>query len=700
VTASGTAPLSYQWQRNGSNISGATSSSYTISSVSASDNGDTFRAVVSNSAGSATSNAATLTVTSNQSPTGTINTPAGGTTYRGGMVINYSGSATDPEDGTLGGSAFTWRVDFHHDTHVHPFIPDTSGQTSGSFTIPNQGHTETDVWYRIILIVRDSVGATHTTTRDLQPQLATITIASNPTGMQVTLDGQPHPAPYSEQSVVGVQRSIGAPSPQTRSGTTYTFSSWSDGGSATHTITTPSTNTTYTATFTTSVPTATGTPPSGSQTVTFDDKSGQNQALNGQYPANVINWGSGQWYHSGPWGQFSTKSVSFGDSSQTSAAFTFITPRRLVSMQAYNGGSGSSTISVACSGQTTRTATVAAGQLFTLTTNWTGTCGQVTLTSSNGWNTNFDNLVYAGSGTPVPTAAPTQTPTAAPTGTPTRTPTPPPTSTPGGSQTITFDDKSGQDQPLNGQYPSNLINWGSGQWYHSGPWGQFSTKSVSFASSSQTSGSFSFVTPKRLLRLTAYNGGSGSSTITIACSGQPTKSQSVAAGQTATIDTGWTGTCSPVTISSSNGWNTNYDNLVIDNGPTGQTITFDDRSGENQPLNGQYPSNVIDWGSGQWLHSGPWGQFSTKSVSFSSSGRTSASFTFTTPRRLVRLDAYNGGGGSTTITIACSGQATKTVTLGAGQMTTIDTGWTGACTTVTITNSNGWDTNFDNFVLG
>ena len=38
--------------------------------------------------------------------------------------------------------------------------------------------------------------------------------------------------------------------------------------------------------------------------------------------------------------------------------------------------------------------TVNAGQLSTLTTNWTGTCPTVTVTSSNGWNTNFDNLVY------------------------------------------------------------------------------------------------------------------------------------------------------------------------------------------------------------------------------------------------------------------------------------------------------------------
>jgi len=62
VVASGTAPLAYQWQKNGSDISGATSSLYTTPATTASDSGATFRVVVSNSAGNATSNNATLTV--------------------------------------------------------------------------------------------------------------------------------------------------------------------------------------------------------------------------------------------------------------------------------------------------------------------------------------------------------------------------------------------------------------------------------------------------------------------------------------------------------------------------------------------------------------------------------------------------------------------------------------------------------------
>lgn len=62
VVASGSSPLSYQWQKNGTAIAGATSSMYTTSPVAAGDNGAQFRVVVKNSAGQITSNPATLTV--------------------------------------------------------------------------------------------------------------------------------------------------------------------------------------------------------------------------------------------------------------------------------------------------------------------------------------------------------------------------------------------------------------------------------------------------------------------------------------------------------------------------------------------------------------------------------------------------------------------------------------------------------------
>ena len=68
VAASGSTPMSYQWRKNGSSISGATSASYTTPAISSSDNGATFSCVVSNSYGSVTSSGAVLTVGSAPPP--------------------------------------------------------------------------------------------------------------------------------------------------------------------------------------------------------------------------------------------------------------------------------------------------------------------------------------------------------------------------------------------------------------------------------------------------------------------------------------------------------------------------------------------------------------------------------------------------------------------------------------------------------
>lgn len=62
VTATGTAPISYQWRRDGANISGATSASYTLTGATIYDSGAVFTCFVSNAGGTDLSNGATLTV--------------------------------------------------------------------------------------------------------------------------------------------------------------------------------------------------------------------------------------------------------------------------------------------------------------------------------------------------------------------------------------------------------------------------------------------------------------------------------------------------------------------------------------------------------------------------------------------------------------------------------------------------------------
>jgi len=92
VTASGTAPMSYQWRKGGTAIAGATSSNYTIPSSQTPDAGS-FTVVVSNSTGSVTSAAATLTV--NPAPTApTITTQPTSETVATGHAVSFSIAAS------------------------------------------------------------------------------------------------------------------------------------------------------------------------------------------------------------------------------------------------------------------------------------------------------------------------------------------------------------------------------------------------------------------------------------------------------------------------------------------------------------------------------------------------------------------------------------------------------------------------------
>ncbi|HEX8552530.1 MAG TPA: PQQ-dependent sugar dehydrogenase [Abditibacteriaceae bacterium] len=247
VAVSGEAPFTYQWWRDGAKISGATAATYSFA-VAASDDEAVFSVVVTNSRGSVRSRNAVLAVSLNTAPSATISAPTEGTRYNAGDVISFSGDATDAEDGALPNSAFSWKIVFHHGTHTHPFRDNLVGIKSGTFTIPTQGETATDVFYRITLTVHDVYGSATSVSRDILPRIAQLQLRTNPAGLQVTLDGQPQTVPVNENSVVGIKREIGAPR-QTINGVTYEFSSWSDGGAATHTVSTPAANTVYVANF-------------------------------------------------------------------------------------------------------------------------------------------------------------------------------------------------------------------------------------------------------------------------------------------------------------------------------------------------------------------------------------------------------------------------------------------------------------------
>ena len=184
----------------------------------------------------------------NEAPQARIDAPAGGATFRAGQQLAFSGAADDAEDGPLADTQLTWWAELHHDSHTHPFMAPRQG-AGGSVTIPTRGETADTIFYRLHLRATDSSGATHEVTRDVLPQKAQLTLRTVPAGLAITLDGQPVAVPASVTGVVGVERDLAA-ADQNANGRRYRFASWSDGGAASHTISTPVADTTYTATFT------------------------------------------------------------------------------------------------------------------------------------------------------------------------------------------------------------------------------------------------------------------------------------------------------------------------------------------------------------------------------------------------------------------------------------------------------------------
>jgi glucose/arabinose dehydrogenase len=191
--------------------------------------------------------AVTITV-GNTPPTATIDAPAAGTTWKVGDVINFSGHATDAQDGTLPASALSWKLTMQHcpsNCHSHD-LQTIVGKANGSFTAPDHEYPS---YLELQLTATDSGGLTDTKTIRLDPRTVTLTFSSIPGGLRLAVNGTAGTASFTRTVIQGSTNTVSAITPQNKGKKNYAFSSWSDGGAQTHTITAPATNATYTARF-------------------------------------------------------------------------------------------------------------------------------------------------------------------------------------------------------------------------------------------------------------------------------------------------------------------------------------------------------------------------------------------------------------------------------------------------------------------
>jgi glucose/arabinose dehydrogenase/PKD repeat protein len=244
-------PLTYSWDLNGDgtfgDATGATAShTYTTAGVYH----PSLR--VTDDQGASDTESVTITA-GNTAPAAVIDSPTSALTWKVGDTINFSGHATDAQDGTLPASALSWSVILHHcftqtDCHEH-LIQTIAGVSNGSVTAPDHQYP---CWLELRLTATDSGGLTSTTSVRLDPKTVALTFRTNPGGLvlsDLVVNEAPRTTPFSVTVVVGSANSVSAPSPQQFNKFTYYFTSWSDGGAQSHTITAPAVNTTYTAIY-------------------------------------------------------------------------------------------------------------------------------------------------------------------------------------------------------------------------------------------------------------------------------------------------------------------------------------------------------------------------------------------------------------------------------------------------------------------
>jgi glucose/arabinose dehydrogenase len=249
VRAIGSAPLQYAWYKDDVLIPDATGPQLVLEDVQPDDAG-TYKVVVSNLLGMAEGAGATLEVVGlNDLPVASITAPERGSAYSAGETVTFSGTAIDEEDGELPAEAFEWNVFFHSEVDTVEELT-TAGVREGSFVVPDEGETSTDVWYRIVLTVSDSDGLKHSDTVDIVPRTSTLHLGTTPAGLQLVLDGETLETPVSVPSVEGMKRTLDVISPQVVGETTYEFDHWVHGGEPQQVLNTPPNDTTLTAVFT------------------------------------------------------------------------------------------------------------------------------------------------------------------------------------------------------------------------------------------------------------------------------------------------------------------------------------------------------------------------------------------------------------------------------------------------------------------
>jgi hypothetical protein len=194
-------------------------------------------------------NSYALSLSQITAPQPVIIQPADGSLFSGGQPLNFFGVATDYAGALLSSNAFSWTGEFHSNGLTYAAFGPLSGITNGTYIVPTDAATITNIFYRINLAVTDTNGHQQIVSRDISPQTSLLSFGTVPAGLQLSLDGQGLSTPATLAAVTGMSWLLSAPASENITGVIYPFVLWSDGGAMTHTILVPGTNATFTASY-------------------------------------------------------------------------------------------------------------------------------------------------------------------------------------------------------------------------------------------------------------------------------------------------------------------------------------------------------------------------------------------------------------------------------------------------------------------
>jgi glucose/arabinose dehydrogenase len=177
-----------------------------------------------------TSSATAMVLPGNSPPVPVIESPLPGARWSVSDRVEFTGAATDHEDGDLAGDDLTWNVILHHCPGGEACHTHFAGSGTGSslpVTLPEHEMTS---WIEATLTATDSHGEKASTVLELQPKTVKLTVKANVAALPFTFNSEAHTAPYSESVIANSTNTITFPSVVTVGGVTRRFSAWNTPG--------------------------------------------------------------------------------------------------------------------------------------------------------------------------------------------------------------------------------------------------------------------------------------------------------------------------------------------------------------------------------------------------------------------------------------------------------------------------------------